>query len=203
MANNDKIILAIQKLLPELENKLKPRLQLEDNLRALLRNPALVNSVTRAQLKTLEKAADICKNQGSGIGTKMFSSLWQKVIEILNGFLKGEKKTEEDESRITEINRIIYNSLIHPTRNDLTNMDIVITRKGFGWKDDFDSIDNQLALLKLSSSNEHKLNRKLANVNKERITQKKRDDKPISEQYQNNKETKMIKADTVEVKKLK
>jgi len=189
---------AITNLIPKLQQQITPiiqkqtetRRQLENNLRALLQNSALKESITRAQLRTLQKAADICKNQGPGIGTKMVSGLWQKVIEILDSFMKGQNKTDEDEGRITEINRIIYNSLIHPTRNDLTNMDIFITRKGFGWKDDFDSIDNQLALLKLSSSSEHKLHRKLANVHKQRITHKKRDDESITEQQKKENETK-------------
>jgi len=193
MANTvDKTVIeeAIRKLIPQLkpliQKQLDPRAQLENNLRALLQNRVLKESITKTQMKTLQKAADTCKNpdQGPGAGTKMFSSLWQKVLGILDSFMKGQNKTDEDEGRITEINRIIYNSLIHPTRNDLTNMDIFITRKGFGWKDDLDSIDNQLALLKLSSSNEHKLDRKLTTVEKERITQKKRGDKPISEQYE-------------------
>jgi len=185
---------AIRELIPKLQQQINPiihksekRRQLENNLRALLENPILIQSITQAQLKILQKAADTCKNQGPGIGTKMFASLWQKVLEILKSFMEGNKKTDEDESRITEINHIIYNSLIHPTRNDLTNMDISITRKGFGWKDDFDEIDNQLALLKLSSLTGKKLNRKLVNINKQRITQKKRDDKPISGQYEKKK----------------
>lgn len=195
--DNKKIEDAIRAFIPQLQEQIKPliiqkqletRTQLENNLRALLKNPILIQSITQAQLKILQKAADTCKNQGTG--TKMFASLWQKVVDILNSFMKKKDITDdEDESRITEINRIIYNSLIHPTRNDLTNMDISITRKGFGWKDDVDEIDNQLALLKISSLTDKKLNRKLVNVHKERITHKKRDDKPISEQYEKKKET--------------
>ena len=195
MADNEKIKDAIRAFIPQLQEQIKPliiqkqldpRTQLENNLRALLKNPILIQSITQAQLKILQKAADTCKNKSPS----MFASLWQKVIDILNSFMKKKDITDdEDEGRITEINRIIYNSLIHPTRNDLTNMDISITRKGFGWKDDVDEIDNQLALLKISSLTDKKLNRKLVNVHKERITHKKRDDKPISEQYEKKKET--------------
>ena len=222
MADNEKIKDAIRAFIPQLQEQIKPiiqkqldpRTQLENNLRALLKNPILIQSITQAQLKILQKAADTCKNQGPGSGTKMFASLWQKVIDILNSFMEKKGITDdEDEGRITEINRIIYHSLIHPTRNDLTNMDIFITRKGFGLKDDLDSIDNQLALLKLSSLTDKKLNRKLVNVNKQRITQKKHDDKPISEQNKkaiDSKKEKISQADTtklienaVEVKKLR
>jgi hypothetical protein len=196
---------AIRELIPKLQQQiqLETRTQLENNLRALLKNPILIQSITQAQLKILQKAADTCKNQGPGTGTKMFASLWQKVLDILNSFMKKKDITDdEDEGRITEINHIIYNSLIHPTRNDLTNMDIFITRKGFGWKDDLDSIDNQLALLKLSSLTDKKLNRKLVNVNKQRITHKKRDDKPISEQNKKINEKKKEDKSNEDRKKL-
>ena len=218
MADNEKIKDAIRAFIPQLQEQIKPiiqkqldpRTQLENNLRALLKNPILIQSITQAQLKILQKAADTCKNKSPS----MFASLWQKVIDILNSFMEKKGITDdEDEGRITEINRIIYHSLIHPTRNDLTNMDIFITRKGFGLKDDLDSIDNQLALLKLSSLTDKKLNRKLVNVNKQRITQKKHDDKPISEQNKkaiDSKKEKISQADTtklienaVEVKKLR
>lgn len=181
MTNNINIENAIKKLLPKLQEQIQTLtkkqepIQLETNLRTLLKNRELIKSITQAQLKILQKAADTCKNQGQTPG--MFSSLWQKVLKILENIMNKKEKTDEDVERITEINRIIYNSLIHPTRNDLTNMDISINRKGFGWKDDFDSIDNQLALLKLSSSNNLKLKRELVNTNKQRITQKTRDDK--------------------------
>jgi hypothetical protein len=208
MADNEKIKDAIRAFIPQLQEQIKPliiqkqletRTQLENNLRALLKNPILIQSITQAQLKILQKAADTCKNKSPS----MFASLWQKVIDILNSFMKKKDITDdEDEGRITEINRIIYNSLIHPTRNDLTNMDISITRKGFGWKDDVDEIDNQLALLKISSLTDKKLNRKLVNVHKERITHKKRDDKPISEQNKKAIDSKKEKKSQADMTKI-
>ena len=65
MADNEKIKDAIRAFIPQLQEQIKPliiqkqletRTQLENNLRALLKNPILIQSITQAQLKILQKA---------------------------------------------------------------------------------------------------------------------------------------------------
>jgi hypothetical protein len=156
-------------LAPELQSRQKMRSQLENNIRALLKNKSFLDSITKAQTKTLENAVQACQNQQPG----MFSKLWQSVLGIMNGLLEKKENTPENVDKITEIHRIIYHSLIHPNSNDLANIDILVTTKGFGWKDELDAVDNQLALLKLTA-NDKKVAPKLVNKQKQRITYKKR-----------------------------
>jgi hypothetical protein len=160
-----------------LQNQLLPQLKaqkdmetntqknLENSLRALLKNKQLLKSLSEAQKNTLVKAANGCS-------PSMFDNLWTKVSTILNGLLQRADKSPENVKKITEINRIIYHSLIHPNSNDLANIDVLVTTKGLKWQDDLDAVDNQFALLKLAATSKP-VKRELVTTNKERITYKK------------------------------
>jgi hypothetical protein len=158
-------------LLPQLkaqkESENQAQRELENKLRALLKNKQLLKSLSEAQKNTLVKAANGCP-------PSMFDKLWTKVSTILNGLLQRTDKSPESVEKITEINRIIYHSLIHPNSNDLANIDVLVTTKGLKWQDDLDAVDNQFALLKLAATSKP-VKRELVTTNKERITYKKRE----------------------------
>ena len=165
-----------------LQNQLLPQLKaqkdmetntqknLENSLRALLKNKQLLDSINASQKKILVEAANGCP-------PSMFSRVWKNVSTILNGLSDDTKKSPENVKKITEINRIIYHSLIHPNSNDLANIDVLVTTKGLKLQDDLDAVDNQFALLKLAATSDKKVNRELVTTNKERITYNKREPK--------------------------
>lgn len=145
---------------------------LENNLRALLKNKQLLDSINASQKKILVEAANGCP-------PSMFSRVWKNVSTILNGLSDDTKKSPENVKKITEINRIIYHSLIHPNSKDLANIDVLVATKGLKWQDDLDAVDNQFALLKLAATSDKKVKRELVTTNKERITYNKRKPKGV------------------------